>query len=599
MSGYLSAYTCGTMNPLRATHHRAHGAAAVFLLVAALLVVRPQVQPAHAATPPDPVAYAIAGQAVNVIDTGTNTKAIPSPIALPSCPVDLAITPDARYVLVVLSGFQCNASPAPPQPELVMIDATNNTLVSAATVKLPDNPRAIAISPNGATAYITFPAPPSANLSSGGIVAVPIGPGATLGTGSSRPLLGLSPGPVAVSPDGSTVYALTGFGCGNFGCLIPLPAAGGAAGPAIPVSTGGDSVVISPNGSTAFIGNQDDGAGFIEPVDLVAKVAKPIVQLGATPVSLAIGTTPNGISTLYVADDRNSDVIALPLNNLTQSPPPTIGLPTIPNFLAVTPDGGRLEVTTARGTAVSVPTTGVAQATCSSPCPAGSGPVAITPDFISPAFNATAATAGQPSGFDASGSSFAFWTQVTYSWNFGDGSAPGTGATPTHVYANPGTYTVVLTETDGSCAANSAPQVFTGQTMTRRCGAPVRKTITIPAAPTPGASPTPTPTPTTPAGTPVLALNPVVGPPGIVVAVAGSGFAPNATVVLVWQPGIGSTTVKADGSGSFHTFALVFSHDRIGKRQMAAQGTAATAQFLVVPPSVSPGGHDAEVVFRR
>lgn len=34
---------------------------------------------------------------------------------------------------------------------------------------------------------------------------------------------------------------------------------------------------------------------------------------------------------------------------------------------------------------------------------------------------------------------------LTYSWNMGDGSAPHTGATPTHTYEQPGTYTVTLT----------------------------------------------------------------------------------------------------------------------------------------------------------
>ena len=38
---------------------------------------------------------------------------------------------------------------------------------------------------------------------------------------------------------------------------------------------------------------------------------------------------------------------------------------------------------------------------------------------------------------------------ITYSWNWGDGTANTTGATGTHTYATPGTYTVTLTTTDG------------------------------------------------------------------------------------------------------------------------------------------------------
>jgi PKD repeat protein len=55
---------------------------------------------------------------------------------------------------------------------------------------------------------------------------------------------------------------------------------------------------------------------------------------------------------------------------------------------------------------------------------------------------------------------------LTYNWNFGDGST-GTGASPTKVYAAPGTYSVALTVSDGKKSASApAGTVVVGQNIT-------------------------------------------------------------------------------------------------------------------------------------
>jgi PKD repeat protein len=69
-----------------------------------------------------------------------------------------------------------------------------------------------------------------------------------------------------------------------------------------------------------------------------------------------------------------------------------------------------------------------------------------------PAFSVTTAKplAGSPTAFDGSASSDPSGRIVSYSWNWGDGTAPGSGLAPSHTYAFGGTYTVALTVTDSA-----------------------------------------------------------------------------------------------------------------------------------------------------
>lgn len=63
--------------------------------------------------------------------------------------------------------------------------------------------------------------------------------------------------------------------------------------------------------------------------------------------------------------------------------------------------------------------------------------------------------------FDGSASSDPDGTVASYSWDFGDNTAVGTGSTPTHVYASAGTYQVKLTVTDNGGATASATKPVT------------------------------------------------------------------------------------------------------------------------------------------
>ncbi|MBE7188961.1 PKD domain-containing protein, partial [Jatrophihabitans endophyticus] len=63
--------------------------------------------------------------------------------------------------------------------------------------------------------------------------------------------------------------------------------------------------------------------------------------------------------------------------------------------------------------------------------------------------------------FDGTGSTAPSGTIQSYSWDFGDQTAAGSGATPSHTYASPGTYTVSLTVTDSNNKTNSVSHQVT------------------------------------------------------------------------------------------------------------------------------------------
>jgi PKD repeat protein len=73
-------------------------------------------------------------------------------------------------------------------------------------------------------------------------------------------------------------------------------------------------------------------------------------------------------------------------------------------------------------------------------------------------------TTGTSVAFDASGSSSPGGSIVSYDWNFGDGSAHGSGVSPSHVYTSPGSPVVTLTVTDSSGASSSTSKTLSVST---------------------------------------------------------------------------------------------------------------------------------------
>jgi PKD repeat protein len=85
-------------------------------------------------------------------------------------------------------------------------------------------------------------------------------------------------------------------------------------------------------------------------------------------------------------------------------------------------------------------------------------PVSVTAANQPPAAAFTSSAADLLASFDGSGSSDPDGTVAAYAWDFGDGTAAGSGAKPAHAYAAAGTYQVKLTVTDDKGATASVTQ---------------------------------------------------------------------------------------------------------------------------------------------
>ncbi len=94
--------------------------------------------------------------------------------------------------------------------------------------------------------------------------------------------------------------------------------------------------------------------------------------------------------------------------------------------------------------------------------------VTVTRPHAAPTASFTTSPAGLTVGVDASASSATDGADLTYSWNWGDGTPAGAGKTANHTYAAAGDYTVVLTLTD-----SLGGSATTSQTVSPAHAAPV------------------------------------------------------------------------------------------------------------------------------
>lgn len=170
---------------------------------------------------------------------------------------------------------------------------------------------------------------------------------------------------------------------------------------------------------------------------------------------------------------------------------------------------------------------------------------------VAPAAQLSLQANGLQLSADGSGSADTDGTIADYSWDFGDGTAPVSGATVSHDYAAGGTYPVTLTVTDDDGATNVATQ-----------------TVTV----------------TAPNAAPTAAFDSVAT--DLSVAFDGSGSSDADGTIAGYSWDFGDSTAPASGVSPTHTYAVAgtYSVTLTVTDDDGAQGVITTQVSVNAPP---------------
>jgi YVTN family beta-propeller protein len=187
-------------------------------------------------------------------------------------PENLAVTPDGTQVWVADSGPQTGS---PTLGGISVISTASDTVTS--TLSLPTDPRYIAFSPSGSTAYVT---------TSEGLYVIDT---ATVRVTDVIHGLG-DPEGVAVSPDGTTVYVTNTVQ----GLVDVISAATNRVTDTIPVGQLPWQLVVSSDGGTIYVADPDS-----DQISVITTATDNVFNISQTGDPVSLGLTPDG-SELWV-----------------------------------------------------------------------------------------------------------------------------------------------------------------------------------------------------------------------------------------------------------------------------------------------------------
>jgi uncharacterized protein (TIGR03437 family) len=256
---------------------------------------------------------------VSVIDTSSNT--VIATIMVGTQPQGIAITPDGAFAYVANCGG-----------DVFVIDTSTNKVAT----KFPAGacPTGVAITPDGTRAYVT--------LDNANAVAV-------IDTSSNTVMtkipVGAAPGGIAITPDGTRVYVINvGMAAGSSVSVIDTSSNTVVATVAMGL-VGSVAVAITPDGTRAYVANALGSVSVIDTSSNTVADKLTVANVGDSPVGLAI--TPDGAHAYVLTYGPNGNGPAAVIDTSTNTIVDMVSVGTGPTGVAISPDGTRAYVTIA------------------------------------------------------------------------------------------------------------------------------------------------------------------------------------------------------------------------------------------------------------
>ena len=261
------------------------------------------------------------GDTVLPIDLTEGASGKAAPVRVGAFPAAIAIAPDGKTAYVTDAGTN------PIGHAVTPINLATDKV--GAPIPVGDGPEGIAVTPDGATVYVADTGAVITGQS--GVIGSTVTPfSAATGKAGAPIKVGNAPESLAVSPDGSVVYVANA----NSESITPIGVATGAAAGSIAMPGPPQSIAFAKNGTTAWVTvalSALPKGGELVPIDTATGRAGTPIPLCKSPAGLAI--TPNG-ATAWVACTGSGELV--PVNLATRSVGAPISIPGGPYALAVT-----------------------------------------------------------------------------------------------------------------------------------------------------------------------------------------------------------------------------------------------------------------------